>query len=808
MIFRRIALILLALSIGVTGTILYLERDQQLLKAFSSFIARNIGALGRCKATCTISRISLIEGTIEFSHFGAVDEEGKWEWHVDSGSLSFSLVSLFTRGSLGLELHGTGCFGRTLVSDRGCPLIDHFKCFFETPPVPPFIIERLVLRSCTAELVNQDGTARVSLEGSADCIIAPMITISCTLSEGSCTYKKSELIKSLRLALHIVFDDGEPRWRATGSCTGLLTNNVQAPIVGEGGFAWSARIGDDTTPVVYDMAMHNTGEADVVVRRGIFALTYHYSVDRVHSLSASLWGWALTLWSACRETGTVACSAGDYQASGSWKADEAAVAITAKVRREAREHMVSAYADLLNRAATLMVDNGAITISIAPEGVDGWRCSGIYQGKTIIVSVLHSDNRVDGWIDCSLLRSLPVQIPLRGEGRCAFSGSFDGTQLNGAFTLEKGNLLIPGTAMIMDQLRIPFSYSPAAQTLIVSDGAARIARGSLSIKRAVIRHDAAGIISAQISYLLQHGAIIPVPDFVSVISGSGVIAWDRERGGKISGELLVDRALYDGGLQNLITLAPKTTQRSLYDNWVLSCHVASRSAIELKTPLCTLQGHLNATITGTIGNPELRGSIYDLQGSITFPYKPLYLTEGSLNVHGTHTVPDISVMAHGTIRQYDLIVRVYGPLSDPQIRFESSPSLREEQIMSLLLSGAEDGILSLNLSHDAFTLLRTLIDRAHDPGPTQSSWWSRLLRPLRRVRLIPKLSDQSGRGGVRGAVEIEVDARLRATIQHNFSLSEDIKISVDYAISDDMHVRALRDERGDYGAELEMRWKL
>ena len=174
---------------------------------------------------------------------------------------------------------------------------------------------------------------------------------------------------------------------------------------------------------------------------------------------------------------------------------------------------------------------------------------------------------------------------------------------------------------------------------------------------------------------------------------------------------------------------------------------------------------------------------------------------------GYPPVPELAIAAHGVVRQYDITIHSEGTIQEPHLRFESSPALRDEQIMSLLLSGSEDGIVSLNLSHDSFSLIHALLTAAHTPE-TEPSWWASLLAPLRRVRLIPKLNDQSGRGGVRGAVEIEVDDRLRATIQHNFSLSEDIKISVDYAISDDMHVRALRDERGDYAAELEIRWKL
>ena len=47
---------------------------------------------------------------------------------------------------------------------------------------------------------------------------------------------------------------------------------------------------------------------------------------------------------------------------------------------------------------------------------------------------------------------------------------------------------------------------------------------------------------------------------------------------------------------------------------------------------------------------------------------------------------------------------------------------------------------------------------------------------------------------------------LSAVIEKNFSLPEDTKIKIDYAISDDVSVRGIRDERGDFGSEVEFRW--
>ena len=57
------------------------------------------------------------------------------------------------------------------------------------------------------------------------------------------------------------------------------------------------------------------------------------------------------------------------------------------------------------------------------------------------------------------------------------------------------------------------------------------------------------------------------------------------------------------------------------------------------------------------------------------------------------------------------------------------------------------------------------------------------------------------------ALEITIDDRWRAVIQKNFSLTEDTKFELEFLLSDDITLRAIRDERRDLGGEVEMRWK-
>ncbi len=48
---------------------------------------------------------------------------------------------------------------------------------------------------------------------------------------------------------------------------------------------------------------------------------------------------------------------------------------------------------------------------------------------------------------------------------------------------------------------------------------------------------------------------------------------------------------------------------------------------------------------------------------------------------------------------------------------------------------------------------------------------------------------------------------LHARVHKDFSKQEDFGVELEYHINDDMSVRGIKDERGDIGGEVEMRWK-
>ena len=102
--------------------------------------------------------------------------------------------------------------------------------------------------------------------------------------------------------------------------------------------------------------------------------------------------------------------------------------------------------------------------------------------------------------------------------------------------------------------------------------------------------------------------------------------------------------------------------------------------------------------------------------------------------------------------------------------------------------------------------LESLLFGTGEHSSKAQQFFTTLLKPLKNVRFVPTWSAQDGKG-LQGAIEVDITDRLRAKAQNNLKLSEETKVEVEYSLSDDMTVKAIRDDTGSLGGELEMRWK-
>jgi len=218
--------------------------------------------------------------------------------------------------------------------------------------------------------------------------------------------------------------------------------------------------------------------------------------------------------------------------------------------------------------------------------------------------------------------------------------------------------------------------------------------------------------------------------------------------------------------------------------------------------------HLDLHLGNTVKQPEIEGTIDIASGELKFPYKSLFITHGQISIMPKNsTEPLIEFVAKGKIKRYDVTMRATGTMMDQQIRFESSPYLTEEQIISLLLVGSQDSSLSVVMPA---MFMQKLHEIVFGPAMSKSKldvMFNRLLQSFKNIRIFPQFTNQTGRGGVRGVIEVDATDRLHGRIDSNLMQLEDTIFEADYMLTDDVMIRAIKDGPSTYGGEVEMRWK-
>lgn len=301
-------------------------------------------------------------------------------------------------------------------------------------------------------------------------------------------------------------------------------------------------------------------------------------------------------------------------------------------------------------------------------------------------------------------------------------------------------------------------------------------------------------------------------ELFAVFSGNVIWTYIKGKDSELKGKIVIDRGYFKKnifaqlGQKKMVDFS--SARNDLNQRCTLDIILETKNPLEVQTSFLETHVQIGIVLQGTLQNPELSGSLVLANGTLAFPYRPLSITHGMIYFlpHQLYD-PMIELIAKGKIRKYQVTLRCNGSLQHPHISFESTPPLTEEQIITLLLAGSEEGSLSLAMPAMVMQQLQNVIFGPEQSASKLEGYFKSLLSPLKHIRFIPGFSDQSGRGGFRGTIEIDVNDQLRAMIQKNFSLSEDIKLEVEYFLSDDVTVRGIRDERGDFGGEVEMRWK-
>ena len=163
-----------------------------------------------------------------------------------------------------------------------------------------------------------------------------------------------------------------------------------------------------------------------------------------------------------------------------------------------------------------------------------------------------------------------------------------------------------------------------------------------------------------------------------------------------------------------------------FRDWKFIVAIKTKDPVLIRGDLATGGATGDLKLTGTGLHPGLEGVVQMQDVEATLPFSQLEVSHGSLTFTPDDSMnPEIDLQGTSVIRDYTVRVYVYGTLLSPEAIFTSEPPLPQEEIISLIATGATRQELSTGnvlAGRAAMLLVQQLYRKIVKKGePTQSN---------------------------------------------------------------------------------------
>ena len=161
-------------------------------------------------------------------------------------------------------------------------------------------------------------------------------------------------------------------------------------------------------------------------------------------------------------------------------------------------------------------------------------------------------------------------------------------------------------------------------------------------------------------------------------------------------------------------------------DWKFDVAIKTKDPVLIRGNLATGEATTDLKLTGTGLRPALQGVVQMEDVEATLPFSRLNVTRGFLTFTPDDPMnPRIDLQGRSVIRDYTVRVYVYGTLLSPEAVFTSEPPLAQEEIISLIATGATRRELSTGnvlAGRAAMLLVQQLYRKIVKKGePTESN---------------------------------------------------------------------------------------
>jgi len=436
-------------------------------------------------------------------------------------------------------------------------------------------------------------------------------------------------------------------------------------------------------------------------------------------------------------------------------------------------------------------------------------------GKAHLSGTQELDLRLDGSVNLTLLQSLNPKILARGTLGVNLNASGPLAQPVLQGRLEVKNTFVSHNdfpsglsdlngVLLFDRSRIQIDK------LSGTTGGGTIAlTGSATYQTGVLQLDLGAT---------AHGVRLRYPPGVSSTADADLRLTGNTNSALLSGDVVVTKLAVTPGFDFGAYIEKSkqgvvlTQTDSLQSRLKLDVHVVTTPELQMQTAIARLSGNADLRVRGTAERPAILGRAEVLEGEISFNGTKYKLERGDVTfANPARTQPLIDLQATTRVRDYDITVQFRGDASVAnglKVTWQSEPQLPEADVIALLALGrtreesaAANSSGTFGFGGEASNLL---INQALNS--TVNSRLQRLFGAS-RVKIDPQgLANETNL--VRGpqvTVEQQVASNLTLTYSTNVSVSTQQIIQVEYNVTRNVSIVALRDQNGVVSFDFKIR---
>lgn len=301
------------------------------------------------------------------------------------------------------------------------------------------------------------------------------------------------------------------------------------------------------------------------------------------------------------------------------------------------------------------------------------------------------------------------------------AGKLDNPYLDGTLRMTNGRYESIELGLIATSLSVDGRFK--GSKLAISGASGKLSGGGSFTAGGNIDVSAAKNFPASINIALDHATVIKREDLELAVTGPLLASYDAD-GGKISGPLVINRMRVKAGQsggESIPELQLRERNRSSRYGTagangnraqpVIKYRIARpfELALNMTAPQKVFVEGLglnsewggDLTVRGNAIKPSISGRLHLIRGTYDFAGRRFLVDRGTVNFQGQDTLnPVLSLSASSSVTNratkdtLEALINIAGTAQLPQISFSSTPSLPQDEILSLILFGSSIETLS------------------------------------------------------------------------------------------------------------------